>query len=147
MADMGFQGFDGSNNYHMTEKEQKKENWSQSKIFIVIGVFMALCLALSVSMQVREIVLMSNGTMVEAPYNSETKTATIDNEDGTKTYISLSGSQFADTKGDSVKLYYKDNIKDAKPMTQLWFFLAMYVLWGGLLAVCIRHAYRSIKGR
>lgn len=148
MANMGFEGFDAQNDYHMSAKEQRKENWEQSKIWIALGVVMAICLVITVYMSARDILLVMNGNCVEAKYDSSNACATIHDENG-KNYTISTGDLFitSDKSGIIKVYYYGDNISSAKPVTAWQYWLVMYCIWIPLLGLCIFFTYRNIKGK
>lgn len=149
MGNAGFEGFDAGDDYHMSEGEQKYENWQQAKIWVVIGCFMALCLGVTMYMHISEIKLKLTGHEVVATYVASSKTGIIENEDGSKTYVPLQDHVFKPNKdGNTVTLYYYENHElSAKPMTSIGYWLIMYAIWAPLLGLCIFFGYRNVKGR
>lgn len=146
MAGSSFEGFDYGSDYHMTEKEQKRENWSQAKIWVVLGLFMGLCLAITIGMNVKEVILKNTGNSAVATYSENASGATLTDGSGRVYFVSLADTMLG-TKSGSVRVYYYgDDMKSAKALTASWFWVAMYCVWTPLFAVCVRFAYKNITG-
>lgn len=145
MANMGFEGFDSSDDYHMSEAEQRKENWSQSKIWIILGVFMFLCLVMTIFMSGKEILLVLNGNCVEAEYTGDEKSVEIQDDQGNKYYINVNDTFISAKKGVLKLYYYGDNMRSAKPVTAAWYWLIMYCIWVPLVLLCVWRIHKNMK--
>lgn len=145
MSDLGFEGFDHENNYHLSEKEERNENWSQAKIWVVLGMFMALLLGLTLFFNGKELILKYTGSSIEANYVDGDSGVTVIDNQGEKHYISLSDTIISSKDG-KITLYYKgDDIKGAKALNAMWFWATMYGIWVPLFALCIFFTLKNLN--
>lgn len=146
MASQGFEGFDYESNYHMTEKEQMKDNWSQAKIWIILGIFMGLCLGMSIYMNIKEVILKNTANTAIATYTENASCGLFYDEQGHMYSVSLENTMVGDKSGNVTVYYYGDDMRNAKVLTAPWFWVAMYCLWLPLFLLCVRFAYKNITG-
>ena len=145
MSNAGFEGFDYENNYHLSEKEEKNENWAQAKIWVVLGLLMALCLGLTIYMHSKELILKYNGNSVVTEYKNGEKSVTVQDDLGTKHYIDLTSTIIANQDGKITLYYMGENIAGAKAMTAFWFWAAMYSIWIPLTSLCVYFIVKNLN--
>jgi len=145
MSNAGFEGFDYDSNYHLTEKEERNENWAQAKIWVVLGLFMALCLGLTIYMNSKELLLKFNGNSVVTEYKNGDGYANVVDDNGTKHVIDLTATIIANQNGKITLYYWGNNIAGAKAMTAFWFWAMMYSIWTPLSALCVYFTYKNVN--
>lgn len=146
MSELGFEGFDHSNDYHMSESEVKKENWDQAKIWVVLGLFMAICLGMTIFLHSKELVLRFGGHSIVAEYKNNPNTISLKDDKGETFYVDIKDTIISPKNG-TLTLYYANDMHQAKALTAIWFWLLMYVIWLPLLIICIRCTYKNLKPR
>ena len=145
MSNAGFEGFDYENNYHLSEKEEKSENWAQSKIWVVLGLLMALCLGLTIYMNSKDLILKYSGNSVVTEYKNGEKSVTVQDDLGTKHYIDLTSTIIANQDGKITLYYFGKNIAGAKAMTAFWFWATMYCVWVPLTSLCVYFIVKNLN--
>lgn len=147
MADLGFEGFDGQGNYIMSEKERRKEGFSQAKIWIVLGALIGICLLITIGMSVNEMLLKINGNYKEITYSENAGSTSFVGDDGKIYYISLEDTMLGTKAGSTRVYYYGTDYQNAKVLTATSFWIEMYILWGALFAMCVIFTYKNITGK
>jgi len=145
MSNAGFEGFDYENNYHLTEKEEKNENWEQSKIWVVLGVLMLLCLGLTIYMNSKELLLKYNGNSVVTEYKNGAGSVTVQDDKGSSYNIDVSNTIISNKDGKITVYYMGNNIANAKALTAFWFWAMMYTAWLPLSALCIYFIFKNLN--
>ena len=145
MSNARLEGFDYDNNYHLTEKEEKKENWEQAKIWVLLGLLMALCLGLTIYMNTKELILKYNGNSVVAEYKNGDKSVTVQDDKGTSYFIDLANATISKQDGNLTVYYWGNNIASAKALTSISFWLIMYASWIPLFVLCTYFIFRNLK--
>ena len=141
---LGFEGFDGSGRT-IAESELRKEGIAQSKIWICLGVFMTLCLFIALFLSVKTILLRVNGNSVTVDHKPGEYSVTVYDTENRPYYIQLNDVIFDDSASKLTLYYYGDDIKSAKLLDSMWFFVVMDIGWGAFAAGCFFMAYRNIK--
>jgi len=145
MSNLGFEGFDYQSNYHLTEKEEKKENWQQAKIWVVLGLLMALCLGLTIYMHSKELLLKYNANSIVADYKNGEQMVIVKDDKGTNYNINLTQT-IVGKQNDKITLYYwGSNVASAKALTAVWFWVAMYSVWVPLFSLCVYFVYKNLN--
>jgi len=153
MSNSSFEGFDYGNNYHLTEKEEKNESWEQKKIWVIVGLLMALCLGLTIYMHSKELMLKYNGNSIVTEYKNGSSGLEVQDDQGTNHFINLSNTIISNQDGKITLYYYGSNIASAKALTAIWFWIMMYSVWIPLFSVCVylifknTELYKKIKQR
>jgi len=145
MRNARFEGLDYDNNYHLTDKEEKKENWEQAKIWVVLGLLMALCLGLTIYMNTKELILKYNGNSVVAEYKNGDKNITVQDDNGTSYFINLANTTISNQDGNLTVYYWGNNIASAKALTSIWFWLIMYASWIPLFVLCTYFIFKNLN--
>lgn len=145
MSNLGFEGFDHESNYHLSEKEERNENWAQAKIWVVLGIFIALLLCITIFLNGKELVLKYTGNAVVTDYVDGASSVSILDNHGEKHNIYISDIIITPKDG-KLTLYYKgDNIKDAKALNAMWFWVIMYSIWIPLFTLCIHLILKNLN--
>jgi len=145
MSNAGFEGFDYENNYHLTEKEEKNENWAQAKIWVVLGVLMALCLGLTIYMNTKELLLKYNGNSAVAEYKKGEASIVVQDDKGTSYHINIADTFISNPDGHITVYYWGNNIANAKVLTAFWFFALMYAIWIPLFLLCMHFILKNLN--
>ena len=145
MRNARFEGLDYDNNYHLTDKEEKKENWEQAKIWVLLGLLMALCLGLTIYMNTKELILKYNGNSVVAEYKNGDKSVTVQDDKGTSYFINLANTTISNQDGNLTVYYWGNNIASAKALTSIWFWLIMYASWIPLFVLCVYFIFKNLN--
>lgn len=133
-------GFDAGE-YVFDERAEKRYH---ARIWIVIAACMAAGLLWGIFLHVKEISLKLHGNCIIAEYDAEKMHARYQDENG-RVYLYGLGSYYPAYEGDSVRLYYRQNINDAVPATAPVFWLEAYALLGGIMGFCIWRIVRIYK--
>ena len=126
-------GFDGGEIVY----DDKAEKVYHSKIWIVLGGIAALILISLCCRLGSEIMLKMNGNSIEAEYCKDASKiyAWIYADDG-KTYSVNLEQYFAPVhNGDSITLYYYDDITQAKPISQVSAWVGYFSFFGLILGI------------
>ena len=145
MRNTRFEGLDYDNNYHLTDKEEKKENWEQAKIWVLLGLLMALCLGLTIYLNTKELILKYNGNSVVAEYKNGDKSVTVQDDKGTSYFINLANTTISNQDGNLTVYYWGNNIASAKALTSIWFWLIMYASWIPLFVLCTYFIFKNLN--
>ena len=145
MRNARFEGLDYDNNYHLTDKEEKKENWEQAKIWVLLGLLMALCLGLTIYLNTKELILKYNGNSVVAEYKNGDKSVTVQDDKGTSYFINLANTTISNQDGKLTVYYWGNNIASATALTSIWFWLIMYACWIPLFALCAYFIFKNLN--
>ena len=145
MRNARFEGLDYDNNYHLTDKEEKKENWEQAKIWVLLGLLMALCLGLTIYLNTKELILKYNGNSVVAEYKNGDKSVTVQDDKGTSYFINLANTTISNQDGNITVYYWGNNIASAKALTSISFWLIMYASWIPLFVLCVYFIFKNLN--
>jgi len=146
MSNSGFEGFDYQSNYHLSEREEKNENWEQAKIWVIIGLFMALCLGLTIFMHSKELLLKYNGNSIVADYKYGDQLVVVQDNNGANYNIDISQTIISKQKDGKLTLYYRgSNVAGAKALTSNWFWVVMYAVWIPLFSLCVYLALKNLN--
>lgn len=144
MSELGFEGFDHENNYHLSEKEERNENWSQAKIWVVLGLFIGLLLGITIYISGNELYLKMAGKAVVADYANGAASVSIQDNQGNKYYINVSDTILSPKNG-KITVYYKgNNMGNAKALNAAWFWVLMYCVWIPLILFCIHRIIKNV---
>lgn len=144
MSGLGFEGFDHENNYHLSEKEERSESWSQAKIWVVLGLFIGLLLGITIYISGNELNLKLTGKAVVTDYAKGAASVVIQDDQGKKYYITVSDTILSPKNG-KITVYYKgNNMGSAKALNALWFWVLMYSIWIPLLLICIHCIIKNV---
>jgi hypothetical protein len=145
MSELGFEGFDHENNYHLSEKEERSESWSQAKIWVVLGLFIGLLLGITIYISGNELNLKLNGKAVVTDYANGAASVIIQDDQGNKYYINVSDTILSPQNG-KITVYYKgDNMGSAKALNAVWFWVLMYCVWIPLILFCVHRIIKNVR--
>jgi hypothetical protein len=166
------------------EKSERKENRSQSALFIMLSVIMLVLLAITVTLNIKDIKLKNSGTAIEVDckegntitgkyngrpaevsylnnygkmkltYKSDNGTTTTGSEiyngcaikdNNENIYlINPSKTMFSTNIKEKITVYYDNNIKSARTLTSIWFWVGVYCLLILLLTLFLRFTYITL---
>ena len=129
-----FDGFDNTD--PVQAYDDRKEKRFQADIWILLSIFFVGIFLINGYKHSRELLLVKNGTCIEAEYFEKQRRAFY--SDGNGTYYNFDVSGFYQVKDDDgIDLYYTDEVMEARPQTAPAFWIACYVLFGALSVFCI----------
>lgn len=124
--------------------DEKKEKRYHAGIWACLIFCAALILIRAVSYHVEEIIMVSRNSYLEAQYNEKSMQAYYIDESGRWRQYDISG--FAPVhEGESIRLYYEENIEEAQPVNSLSFWLFVYALTGGISAFALWRILRIYR--
>lgn len=118
-------GFDGSEIVY----DEKAERSYQARIWWALFIAAALILLRGVTFHIDEIKLVNGGNMITANYNENTAQAFYIEDSGAYHQYDISGFS-AVHDGDTINLYYEDEIAYAEPIHTVGFWLQTYLFFG-----------------
>lgn len=133
-------GFDGRN-HNYDEKKDKKWN---SGIWKLIACLSALMLIYIFTNHVKEILLEKQGICLEAEYDAEKMTARYTDENGQQ-YTYYLNAYDPEADGEHVKLYYRNNIRAARPRNSVVSFIKNYSFFGVIFGIAVWRIWKIYK--
>lgn len=133
-------GFDGRDSYY-DEKKDKKWN---STIWKLIACLSALMLLYIFVNQMRDVLLVKQGICLDAEYDEEKMVAIYKDENGQQYTYSLN-SYSPESKDGRVKLYYRYNIRAARPRNSTISFVKNYCFFSIIFAIAVWRIWKIYK--
>lgn len=123
------QDFDGSGSgqFILSEREERKRRFRAVRVYVIFIFFSLVLLGFTAYQHVTELRIKSRANMVECTYNKGSYMAEARDENGS--VILLKFDEFSARGNGIIKMYYFDDIRDAAPMTSVWFYVMMYTAW------------------
>ncbi|MCM1113523.1 MAG: hypothetical protein NC399_09750 [Muribaculum sp.] len=125
-------GFDGSPHLY---NERKEKRWQKS-VWRVLACLMGLMILYQIRDQAEENRLMRQGAVIEAEYDSQSRTARFRDDTGRYHIVNLSG-YYPAHEGSRIRLYYERDAGTARPRNALAAKLFCYCFFGGILGFCL----------
>jgi hypothetical protein len=133
-------GFDGRDHVY-DEKKDKKWN---SGIWKLIGCLAALMLIYIFVNHMKDILLEKQGICLDAEYDEEKMVAIYQDENGQSYTYYLSGYK-PESRDGRVKLYYRHNIRGARPRNSTVSFIKNYCFFVVILAISVWRIWKIYK--
>lgn len=133
-------GFDKSEQVY----DARKEKSDQNRIWYVLLGVASLCLLILLGNHVKELKLLFGGQFIQAEYyeGSSQVVAMYNTEDGKRYVWDLTGFR-TNVENGIVRLYYKEQIGEAIPLTIWWMWVLYYGVFGSMAGICIWRIQRN----
>ncbi|MBQ8280289.1 MAG: hypothetical protein IJZ23_10640 [Roseburia sp.] len=118
-------GFDGREIVY----DEKAERSYQARIWWALFIVAVLILLRGVTFHMDEIKLVNSGDMITANYNEDTAQASYIDDNGMYHQYDISGFS-AEHDGDTINLYYEEEIAYAEPIHEVAFWIQTYLIFG-----------------
>lgn len=129
-----YDGFDGKNS--VQPYDDKKEKHFQADIWILLACLSFLIFTGSCYKHIKEVQLIHNGVCIEAEFHASTFTATYFDENGKYHGFDISGF-IPVVDGDMIKLYYMEDIAEARPANTGTSWLGIHLIFIALFVLSV----------
>lgn len=134
-------GFDGREIVY----DEKKEKSYHARIWWALLIAAVLILLRGVTFHIDERKMVHSGNQILAEYNESTAQAVYWDTDGLYHQYDISGFS-AEHDGDSITLYYRENVAYAEPVHTTGFWLKTYLIFGAASLLCGWRLWKIYKG-
>lgn len=124
-------GFDGREIVY----DERKEKSYHARIWWTLFIVAVLILLRGLMFHIDEIKLQHGGRQIVAEYNESTAQAVYRGEDGSYHQYDISGFT-AEHDGDTITLYYEDEVGYAEPVHTIGFWIKTYLIFGVASLFC-----------
>ncbi len=126
-------GFDGSEHVY----DEKKERGFRTGIWKVLCVIMAFMVIYLVNDHIKEIRFVDGAKVIEAHYYENSRSYARYMDENGQYYIFNLSAYIPEHDADTVKMYYRDDIRYARPRNSIGSRIFYYFFFGGLLLISI----------
>ncbi|MBE5960568.1 MAG: hypothetical protein E7256_04155 [Lachnospiraceae bacterium] len=125
--------------------DEKEERKFESHIWIGLGGFFTVLLIGLTIMLAKELLVIRNGECMTIDYKEGLGSTVIMTEDAHRYYVDLQGMPLEIKDGKLNIYYYKGKEAHAQPQTAIWFWIIMYVVFGGVVGVSVKGCIKHLK--
>lgn len=121
----------GKSNSYFNEKEYRSRKFRAVRVYLIFMFFSVLLIGITTYQLLLDLNIKSSSYKVECTYTQDSYMAWAKDENGT--LVMLTFDELSERSGGTIIMYYSDDIKNAKPVTSMWFYVIIYIVWGAIL--------------
>lgn len=121
--------YDGSGGHTsaVSEQEERKLRFRAVRVYVIFILFTVILIGITTYQMAADLRMKHKANRIECVYTEGYYSAEGRDESGNT--ISFKFDEFAERSNGIITMYYYDNIRDARPMTSIWFYVIMYIVW------------------